>query len=245
MAWAAGDSPIAANESALGLATGDVERWATGTLEAWRDAVTTPARARGEPPIEPWDWWWRAGEAERTLEAHLPLERVFDINRRVHDALGADLDALDVRLDTTPRAGRPAVPVAFTTFGARPRRRPDGTWSPGEPTVLASYVDGGLGELTELIHETGHAIHIAAIHTRPAFTDWPDSDALTEALAELVSLDAAEPAWQRRWIDGAPAIPEATAIRCRYAEVALDAAWALLEIRLIADPTRTPERCLE
>ena len=171
---------------------------------------------------------------------HLPLERVFDINRRVHDALGADLDALDVRLDTTPRDGRPAVPVAFTTFGARPRGGPTGAWSPGEPTVLASYVDGGLGELTELIHETGHAIHIAAIHTRPAFTDWPDSDALTEALAELVSLDTAEPAWQRRWIDGAPAIPEATAIRCRYAEVALDAAWALLEIRLIADPTRTP-----
>ncbi len=106
--------------------------------------------------------------------------------------------------------------------------------------MLATYVDGGLGELTELIHETGHAIHIAGIHTRPAFTDWPDSDALTEALAELISLDAAEPAWQRRWIDGAPAIPEATAIRCRYAEVALDAAWALLEIRLIADPTRPP-----
>ena len=240
VAWAAGDSPIAANETALGLATGDVERWATGTLEAWRDAVTEPARARGEPPIEPWDWWWRAGEAERALEAHLPLERVFDVNRRVHASLGADLGALNVRLDTTPRAGRPAVPVAFTTFGARPRRRADGTWSPGEPTVLASYVDGGLGELTELIHETGHAIHIAAIHTRPAFTDWPDSDALTEALAELVSLDAAEPAWQRRWIEGAPAIPDATAIRCRYAEVALDAAWALLEIRLMADPARTP-----
>ena len=118
---------------------------------------------------------------------------MFDINRRVHAALGADLGALDVRLDTTPRAGRPPVPVAFTTFGARPRRRPDGTWSPGAPTVLASYVDGGLGELTELVHETGHAIHIGAIRTRPAFADWPDSDALTEALAELVSLTRPSP----------------------------------------------------
>ena len=106
--------------------------------------------------------------------------------------------------------------------------------------MLASYVDGGLGELTELVHETGHAIHIGAIRTRPAFTDWPDSDALTEALAELVSLDTAEPAWQRRWIDGAPAVAEAASIRCRYAEVALDAAWALLEIRLHADPDRAP-----
>ena len=84
VAWAAGDSPIAANEAALGLATGDVERWATGTLEAWRDAVTDTGPRPWRAPIEPWDWWWRAGEAERALEAHLPLERVFDINRRVH-----------------------------------------------------------------------------------------------------------------------------------------------------------------
>src|SRR4029077_12393273 len=62
----------------------------------------------------------------------------------------------------------------------------------------------------------------------------------TEALAELVSLDTAEPAWQRRWIDGNASLPEATSIRCRYADVALDAAWALFEIRLIADPARTP-----
>ena len=238
--WAGGGSPVAANEAALGLATGDVERWATATLDAWREAVVEPARARGEPPIEPWDWWWRAGEADRALAASIPLARAFEVNRRVHASLGADLDALGVRLDTTPGPARPPVPVAFTTFGGRPRRRPDGTWSPGAPTVLASYVDGGLGELTELVHETGHAIHVAAIRTRPAFADWPDADALTEALAELVSLDVTEPAWQRRWLPDAPAIPEADALRCRYADVVLDAAWALLEIRLHARPDRRP-----
>jgi hypothetical protein len=238
--WAAGRSPIAANAAALGVAVTEIESWAESTLAAWRDAVVMPARVRGDPPLEPWDWWWHAGEADRALRASLPLDRVLGLNRAVYGALGADLDALHVHLDVTPRPTRPPVAVAFTTFGARPHRRPDGAWDPGRPTVLASYTGGGLGELTELIHETGHAIHIAGIRTRPGFADWPDSDALTEALAELVSLDTAEPAWLRRWLPEAPEIPESAALRCRYADVALDAAWALLEIRLHADPDRCP-----
>ena len=238
--WAAGDSPIAANERALGLAEGDVERWAVAALEAWRDAVTTPARERGEAAIEPWDWWWRAGEADRAVRDTLPLERVIDVNRRSFAALGVDFDALGATFDTTPRPGRPTVSVAFTTFGARPRRLVDGTWSTGAPVVLATYVDGGLGDLAELVHEGGHACHIAAIRTRPAYTDWPDSDALTEALAEVVGLDVAEPAWLARWIPEAAPLSETTSLRCRYAEVMLDTAWALFEIRLHAEPDRTP-----
>jgi hypothetical protein len=238
--WADGHSPIAANERALGLEPGDVERWVTRTLEAWRDAVVAPAAARDEPPMEPWDWWWLAGEAERSLDPALPLERVLDRNRRVYASLGADLDALRVDLDTTPRPGRPTLSVAFTTFGARPHRRPDGAWDPGRPTVFANYVDGGLGELNELVHETGHAVHIAGIRTRPAFADWPDSDALTEALAEIVTQDVGDPAWNAQWIPSAPAIPAATAARCRFAQVALDSAWSLFEIRVHAEPGRSP-----
>jgi hypothetical protein len=62
-------------------------------------------------------------------------------------SLGADLDELNVRLDVTARPGRPPVPVAFTTFGARPHRRPDGTWSPGEPVILETLTAGGFGDL--------------------------------------------------------------------------------------------------
>jgi len=236
--WRRGRSPIAANADALGVTVEDIERWVLATLGAWRDAVAVPAARAGDPPIEPWDWWWLAGATDRAMAAALPLERVFEVNREVYAALGADLDALGIRLDTQPRPGRPAVPVAFTTFGGRPHQSRDGSWSPGAPTVLASYVDGGLGELTELVHETGHAIHIAGIRSRPAFADWPASDALTEALAELVALDIAEPTWQARWLAGTPAIRVADSLRCRYADVVLDAAWALLEIRLHADPTR-------
>jgi hypothetical protein len=238
--WAAGHSPVAANALALGVSAATVETWAVTLLAAWRAAVVEPARAAGEHPIEPWDWWWRAGAAQRALDGGLTLDTTMRINRDVHAGLGVDLDELGVRFDVSVREGRPPIPVAFTTFGARPRRLADGGWTPGRPTVVASLAHGGLSELAELIHETGHAIHIAGIRTRPAFTDWPDSDAFTEALADLVSLDVAEPRWQRRWIPDGPAIPEILSLRCRYAEVALDAAWALFEIRQHAEPDRLP-----
>ncbi|HEY7177112.1 MAG TPA: hypothetical protein VH442_19530, partial [Micromonosporaceae bacterium] len=155
-----------------------------------------------------------------------------------HASLGADPVALDVGFDIFPRGDRPLVPVAYTDFGSRPVRTGDGRRIPARPWVFAAYTGGGLGELTELVHETGHAIHIAAIDTRPAFADWPDSDAFTEALAEVTALDTAEPAWQHRWLGDS--VPERVALHDRYADVALDVCWALFEIRLHADPERVP-----
>jgi hypothetical protein len=101
-------------------------------------------------------------------------------------------------------------------------------------------VDGGLGELAELIHETGHAIHIAGIRTRPAFADWPDADALTEAIADIVAGNVADPGWLRHWLPGHPVVPPGIAARCHYAGVVMDAAWALFEMRMLDDPTRRP-----
>ena len=120
-----------------------------------------------------------------------PIDALEPINAAFHASLGADVEALGIVFDIRERAGRPPVPVAYTTFGERPHQRPDGTWDPGRPTILESLTGGGLGELAELVHETGHAIHIAGIRTRPAFTDWPDSDALTEALGDLVAAGVA------------------------------------------------------
>ncbi len=253
-AWRAGRSPIAANADALGVTEREIETWVVAILDAWRAAVVDPDRASGQPPVEPWDWWWRAGVAQRRPEGSLPRDEILAVNRAVYAALGADLDGLGIVLDVTPRPTRPAIPVAFTTFGGRPRALPGGSWWRGRPTVLATYVDGGLDELAELIHETGHAIHLAAIRTRPAFTEWPASDALTEALADLVAHDVADDAWQHRWLrDGAVSLnppstgdaesapgaaTERDVLRARYAQTALDAAWALFEIRQHADPDR-------
>jgi hypothetical protein len=150
-------------------------------------------------------------------------------------ALGADLRALGVRYDLGPREGK--TPVAFTTFGARARRR-DGRWTRAEPWVFATYRDGGLDNLNELLHETGHAVHIAAIRTRPAFADWPDSDPLSEAIGDFVALDVYEPAWQARWLGDS--VPLAVGLRGRYAVIVLDVAWALFEARMLRDPEADP-----
>jgi hypothetical protein len=223
----------------IGLTRHEIEGWSVAVLDGWKAAVVDPARVRGEPPVEPWDWWWRAGDAQRAI-GRIDLDRAMAVNRAFFASLGADLHELNVRFDVTARPARPPVPVAFTTFGARPRLRADGTWSPGQPVVLETLAGGGLGDMAELVHETGHAIHIAGIRTRPAFADWPDSDALTEALADVPAYDLAEPAWQRRWLPDAPPIPEAVSIRCWYAGVALDAAWALFEVRMLLDPSQRP-----
>lgn len=239
--WAGGRSPIAANADALGVSEATVEAWCVAILDAWRQAVSVPATRAGREPVEPWDWWWTAGEAERMVDAAIPLEALRPVNDAYLAALGAEVPALGIRYDLHPRPGRPPLPVAFTTFGSRPRESPDGTWAAAEPWVFASYTRGGLGELVELVHESGHALHVAAVRTRPAFADWPDSDALSEAIGDLIGLDPFEPAWQRRWLgSGAAVTSEAAALRARYAAVALDTAWALFEIRLHAEPDRPP-----
>jgi len=226
--WRERGSPIDRNLDALGIPRDDLEPWLVSILEAWRDLS-----AGAE--IEPWDLAYAGNAAGRALADALPRERLRPLNDAFHRALGADVDALGVRYDLEPRPGKTAV--AFTDFGARPQWR-DGAWSTGEPSVFATYRAGGLGNLNELLHETGHAIHIAAIRTRPTYADWPDSDTFTEALAEVASLEAYEPAWQRQWLGREAST--ADNLKAKYSGIALDVAWGLFELRLHRHPTADP-----
>lgn len=226
--WRERGGPPADAARALGIPADSVERWLVRVLERWRDV-------NADSLVEPWDWWYAAGRASRALSPRIPVSKLRAINDAYHRSLGADPDSLGVRYDLAPRDGK--TPVAFTTFGRRARRAA-GAWRPTEPWVFATYREGGLDNLNELLHETGHAIHIAAIRTRPAFLDWPDSDALSEALGDLLALEAYEPAWQQRWLGDS--VPTSDALRARYAPVMLDVAWALLELRLHAEPGRDP-----
>lgn len=231
--WARDGSPVDRSAAALGVAGADVEAQLVAILQTWRDAAGARTAL-----VEPWDWWYETGAATRALRAAAPLDRIREVTEAYHASLGADPLALGVGFDLFPRADRPLVPVAYTEFGGRPRVLADGARRPAPAWVMATYTTGGLGELTELVHECGHAIHVAAIDARPAFADWPDSDAFTEALAELTALDTAEPSWQERWLDAS--VPESLSLRGRYADVMLDVCWALFEIRLHAEPAQDP-----
>jgi hypothetical protein len=223
-----GEPPTVARARALGLAPDSLGRWLVRVLEAWRASAP-------DSLIEPWDWYYAAGRASRVLSPRIPRDRLDSLNAQVFRSLGADPARLHVHYDLAPREGK--TPVAYTTFGAR-ARRVGGAWTPAEPWVFATYATGGLDNLNELLHETGHAVHIAAVRTRPAFLDWPDSDPFTEALGDFVALDVYEPAWQWRWLGDS--VPLADGLRARYAGIVLDVAWALFETRLERDPAADP-----
>jgi hypothetical protein len=230
-AWGDTASPIEEKGPAFGLSTAQLERWLVGALGEWRDAMP-------DSLLEPWDWYYFAGEASRRLSGRVP--GVDDL-RRVNDAfyrsIGAAPDSLDIHYDLAPRPGK--YPVAYTDFGSRNRWR-GGRLVPGAPWVFTAYLDGGLDNLAELLHETGHAIHIAAIRTRPAWVDWPDNDTFTEALADLAALELYEPRWQQRFLGDS--VPVAAALRAKYAGIVLDMAWALFEIQVHRNPGRDPNR---
>jgi oligoendopeptidase F len=205
-----------------------MEDWLVAVLQKWHDI--TPDIA-----IEPWDFAYNAGRGNRALRDAISVESLRSINDRFYRDLGADPVTLQVQYDLEPRLSKD--PVAFTTFGRRPRFEA-GTWVLGEPWVFASYQMGGLDNLLELLHETGHAIHIAAIRTRPAFNDWPDSDIFTEGIADIATLEMYEPVWQQRYLG--TSIPIEDAVAAKYAAIVMDIAWALFEVRMHRAPERDP-----
>ena len=227
-AWAGKRTPIQARPAEYGLAERDLERWLTAALESWRAALP-------DTLFEPWDYFHFVGTGSRRLARRIPLGSLSALNRRFYSALGAPPESLGVRYDMEPRPGK--YPIAFTTFGGRSIER-DGSWRRTEPWVFTYYRVGGLENLAELLHETGHAIHIAAIRARPALHDWPDSDSFTEGIADLAAWEIYEPAWQQAYLGDS--VPRAVALRDKYSGIMLDMAWSLFEIRAHRDRSRSP-----
>jgi hypothetical protein len=223
-------SPFVSKPPEFGLDLATVEQWLRAVLLRWRE--TTP-----DERLEPWDYSFTWGKANRDLDRSIPRRRLRKLNDSFYRALGAPPRSLGIRYDLTPRTGKD--PVAFTTFGARPRLD-RGRWTRGEFWVFATYRVGGLGNLSELLHETGHGIHLAAIRTRPALADWPDSDTFTEALADMPALEVYEPSWQERYLGRSAPLEEC--LRAKYSSVVLDIAWALFEIEMHRDPGADPNR---
>ena len=223
-----GPTPFARRVQEVGFAPDTVERWLERLLDAWGAMLP-------DAPREPWDLYYAMGAASRRLSSHIPRDSLLVVSERFYRALGADPQVLGIHYDLEPRTGKD--PVAFTTFGARPGFR-HGAWQTGTPWVFASYAVGGFDNLGELLHEIGHGIHIAGIRTRPAFSDWPDADLFTEAIADLADVEAYESRWQQRYLGDSATLAENQ--RAKYFGVAMDACWALFEARLQRNPSLDP-----
>ena len=210
-----------------GIDAAEVERWLVRILEAWRESS-------GDAMVEPWDFRFQAGDADRLLGRYVPRESLQPINQRYYSDLGADLAQMGTLYDLGSRPQKAAL--AYTEFVTHGRLI-DGKWRPTVARVSAPYERGGLFVLNELVHENGHVVNITAIRNRPAFVDWP-SDLFAEAFADVPAWSTYEPAWQRRYL-GHEA-PEQVSLRALYSVVVLDVAWSLFELRMFRDPTTDP-----
>jgi hypothetical protein len=220
-------SEIDAAARALGVETADVERWLVDILDAWR-------RASDPRKVEPWDYRYANSEANRDLAAMVPAAALLPVTERFYRELGADLARLQVMFDLEPRPGK--SPLAYTDFVTRGRESGN-RWHASIARVVGTYPTGGLFSLNELVHENGHAVHVSAIHNRPAHMDWPDT-LFTEAFADVPSWSVYEPAWQRRYLGASTG--ESASLRALFGDVMLDVAWSLFELRLLRDPAADP-----
>ena len=220
-------SQIDAAARAIGVDATTVEHWLVQVLEAWRDS--NPA-----DPIEPWDFRYSNGAANRELQARIPAAALLPVNQRFYRDLGADLTQLGVVFDLESRPDK--SPLAYSDFLVRGRMA-NGQWQRPIARVLGTYPAGGLFSLNELVHENGHAVHVSAIRTRPAYMEWPDT-LFTEAFADVPSWSVHEPAWQRQYLGSS--VAEAASMRALFANVMLDVAWSLFELRMLRNPALDP-----
>jgi len=211
----------------IGVTSREVERWLEQILDTWR-------QVDGGQMVEPWNYYYRGGGADRLLSAVTPKDSFLAVNQRYYRDLGADLQQLGILYDLDARPGK--APLAYTDYVTR-GRLVDGKWRSTVVRISGNYATGGLGLLNELVHENGHAVYMMAIHVRPAFMDVGDA-LLDEAFADVPSWNTFEPAWQRKYLS--QAAPEALSMHSLFSNVVLDVAWALFECRMLRNPSADP-----
>ncbi len=221
------ESPVVAAARTIGITPAESERWLVRVLEAWQ-------RVSGPAEVEPWDYRFACGAAERELGEAVPRADLQALNQRYYQDLGLDLAGSEVMYDLEPRQGK--APLAYTDYVRRGRMQ-QGRWQPTLVRVSATYGRGGLGPLNELVHENGHAAHMLALRTRPAFMDLGDA-IFYEAFADVPAWNVYEPAWQQHYL-GRSAAP-ADSLRGLFGAVMLDVAWALFDLRMLDHPQADP-----
>ena len=169
--WARDGSPVEAAATALGLGPGSIEATLHEVLAAWRAVLRSRARgAVGLPLRDGRDG--PAPERARHTRAAASDQRRASAQPRC----GSQQPSASATTSSRGPGGRRSRPHS-RSLATIAREAADGTWRAATPWVFATHAEGGLGNLEELLHESGHALHYAAIRARPALFDPPVADA--------------------------------------------------------------------
>ena len=100
-------SQIDAAARTVGASTADIEAWLEQILDTWRQVSS-------DTPIEPWDYRYAGGAAERELGESIDRAAMQPLNERYYLDLGADLKGWGTLYDLDPRFGK--APLAYTSY---------------------------------------------------------------------------------------------------------------------------------
>ncbi len=79
-------SPVDAAARTIGISKAESERWLVRILDTWR-------QVSGTAEVEPWDYRFACGAAERALAEAVPRAQLQVLNQRYYQDLGLDLAA--------------------------------------------------------------------------------------------------------------------------------------------------------
>ena len=142
--WVKAGSTIEANAAVLGIAPGAFEPMLHAILADGRRVVADAAGLRPGGRVEPWDYRFVVGAVERRLRAAVPAR----------PAVGRSTMRISARWVPIPMSLASAM-TSRRNSAARSSRSPSRPTAGPGPWVFATYREGGLGNLTELLHESG------------------------------------------------------------------------------------------
>ena len=137
-----------------------------GTRPLMVEARKELKRRYGESALDPWNTsFLMAGSVVKKMDPYFPFSKSVERYIRSYAALKISYSGATMNLDLLDRPKK--YSNGFCHWPKPAWRRPDGTWQPSVAnfTSLAdpAAVGSGIAALTTLMHEAGHAAHMANV----------------------------------------------------------------------------------
>jgi len=176
-----------------------------GTRDLLARAKEALVEEKGVDALKPWNMeYMLAGDLSKKMDPYFPFEMAVENWARSYAALGIGYRGATMTLDLLDRKGK--YSNGFCHWTQPPWIRPDGSWQPSHAnfTSLADpkQIGSGLTALTTLMHEAGHAAHMANIvQPSPLFAQEraPMSVAYAENQSMFLDSLVNDAAWRGRY----------------------------------------------